>query len=94
MIGGPWRHGTADDYVDALAAAGFKDIMHEDVTAERGERSSIVLSAASRFEHVLATRLAADDPWHRASAELRRIETIVERPEYRVVHLFARRSSV
>lgn len=94
VIGGPWRHGTADDYLDALAAAGFKDVVREDVTAERAERSSIVLSAASRFEDVLAARLAADDPWHRASAELHRVEAILARPAYRVVHLFARRPSI
>ena len=93
-IGGAWRHGTAADYVDALAAAGFKDVTQEDVTAERAERSSIVLSAASRFERVLATRIAADDPWQRASTELRRVHAIVNGPDYCVVHFFARRPSV
>jgi SAM-dependent methyltransferase len=93
-IGGIWRHGTAAGYVDALGAVGFKDILQEDVTVERAERSSIVLSAATRFEHVLSTRIAADDPWHRATAELRRVQGIIEGPAYRVVHFFARRPSI
>ncbi len=89
----PWRHGTVEEYVDALAAAGFQHVVHEDVTPERGETSSVVLSARARLERLLATTLPADDAWHRATAARRRFEERIGR-EYRVMHFFARRPSV
>lgn len=93
-LGGPWRHGTIDEYLDALHAAGFRNLEHEDVTAERAETSPVVLSAAASLERVLAERLPADAPWRRAAAEARRAAAIVAGPDYRVVHFFARRPSV
>jgi SAM-dependent methyltransferase len=93
-LGAPWRHGTIDEYLDALDAAGFHQVVHEDVTAERPETSSVVMSARGRLERLLATRLPAEDPWHRAAAALRRVDAIVAGPGYRVVHFFARRPSI
>ena len=94
MIGGPWRHGTTEEYLGALDAAGFRDVEHEDVTAERLETSPVVLSAAASLDRVLAERHPEDAPWRRAAAERRRVEAIVAGPDYQVVHFFARRPSV
>jgi SAM-dependent methyltransferase len=93
-IGGTWLHGVLEDYLQDLDLAGFRHVEHEDVTLERPETSPLVLSARARLERLYAARLAADDPWHAAAAEQRRIEAIVSGPDYRVVHLFAQRPSV
>ncbi len=87
------RRGTVDEYLEALAAAGFHQVVHEDVTAERVETSSVVLSARARLERLLAATLPADDAWHALTATRRRIEERIG-GEYRVVHFFARRPSI
>ena len=89
----PVAYGKVDEYVDALAAAGFQHVVHEDVTAERVETSSVVLSARARLERLLAATLPADDAWHDASAARRRLEERIG-SDYRVVHFFARRPSI
>ncbi len=94
MIGGAWRHGTVDDYLTALDAAGFRDVEHEDVTAERAETSPVVLSAAASLERILAERHPEDAPWRRAAAEAARVAAVVAGADYQVVHFFARRPSV
>jgi len=91
---GTWETGTLDEWRDDLAAAGFRQVEHEDVTDGRAETSPIVLSARARLDERLAAGLPPDDPWHAAAAERRRIEEIVAGPDYRVVHLFAQRPSV
>jgi SAM-dependent methyltransferase len=93
-LGSAWRHGTVEEYREALDAAGFQHIVHEDVTAERPETSSVVLSAQARLERLLAARLTPDDPWHAAAAARRRADSILAGSDYRVVHLFARRPGV
>jgi SAM-dependent methyltransferase len=93
-IGGRWRHGILEEYLQELHAAGFRHVEHEDVTGERPETSPVVLSARSRLEYLYAERLPADDPWQAAAAEQRRVEAIISGPDYRVVHLFAQRPSV
>jgi SAM-dependent methyltransferase len=92
-LGGAWRHGTRDDYLDALAAAGFADIECDDVTAERTEPPPLVASVDARLERILRSRLAAGDAWWRALAAARRADAVVAGPDYRVVQLFARRPS-
>ena len=94
VIGGAWRHGTEDEYLDALAAAGFTELEREDVTAERTESSSVVLSARARFDRMLAAGLPEDAPWRRAAAAAREVAAIVAGPDYRIVHFFARRPNV
>jgi len=89
----PVAYGRVAEYVDALAAAGFQHVVHEDVTAERVETSSVVLSARARLERLLAATLPADDAWHDASAARRRLEERIG-SDYRVVHFFARRPSI
>jgi len=89
----PVAYGRVDEYVDALAAAGFQHVVHEDVTAERVETSSVVLSACARLERLLAATLPADDAWHAASAARRHLEERIG-SDYRVVHFFARRPSI
>ena len=91
---GTWETGTLDEWRDDLAAAGFRQVEHEDVTDGRAETSPIVLSARARLDERLAAGLPPDDPWHAAAAERRRIEEIVAGPDCRVVHLFAQRPSV
>lgn len=93
-LDGPWRHATRDDCVAALDAVGFRDLEVEDVTGERVETSSVVLSARERLDRVLAARLPPDDPWHRAVALRRGVDAVLGGPDYRVVHCFARRPSV
>jgi SAM-dependent methyltransferase len=90
----PWRHGTVDEHLDALDAAGFQHVLHEDVTAERPETSSLVASARRHLDRTLASDLPADDAWHHAAAAVRRVEAIVAGPEYRVVHFFGRRPGI
>lgn len=93
-LGPPWHHATSEEYREALAAAGFRHVVHEDVTAERPETSSVVTSAQARLERLLAARLAPDDPWHAAIAARRRADAIIGGPDYRVAHFFARRPSI
>ena len=93
-MGGPWRHGTVEDYLEALHAAGFRDVDHEDVTAERPETSPVILAAATSLERLLAERLAPDAGWWRAVQQAQRAAEIVGGPDYRIVHFFARRPSV
>jgi len=91
---GAWETGTLEEYREDLASVGFRQIEDEDVTAGRAEPSPIVLSARARLEQWLGDRLPADDPWHAAAIERRRIEDVVTGPDYRVVHLFAQRPSI
>ncbi len=90
---GQCRHRTLDQHRDALATAGFRDVVTEDVTGERVETSSIVLSARERLARVLAARLPASDPWHAATARRARHDALTAGAEYRVLHMFARRPS-
>jgi len=94
VIGDPWRHGTASEYLDTLAAAGFVGLECEDVTTERAESSPIVVAARARLDRLLAARLPEDAPWRQAAATAREVAAVVAGPDYRVVHFFARRPSV
>ena len=81
------RRRTARAYCDALAAAGFATIEHDDVTPLRAETSPLVLSARARFERALRERLPR-------LAVRRDATTAASRAEARpVVQLFARRPS-
>ena len=91
--GGPWRHGTEAEYREHLAAAGFREIVVEDVTDERAEVSPVVLSARERWLGALHERLPADAPWLRAIAAGHAAAAEISGPDYRVVQLFARRPS-
>jgi SAM-dependent methyltransferase len=94
-IGGIWRHGTAAEYRDALAAAGFVTIESADVTGERADTSAVVRSATEAFERTLAERSPeAASAWRRAEDHWRAVEALVAGPDYRVVQFFARRPSV
>lgn len=94
MIGGPWRHGTAAEYVGLLTACGFSTIECEDVTTDRTETSAIVRSAVATFARLLGDRAPEDaETWHRLEERLHTIETIVRGPDYRVFQIFARRPS-
>jgi sarcosine/dimethylglycine N-methyltransferase len=95
VIGGPWRHGTAREYVDLLAASGFATIECEDVTAERAETSAVVRSAAERFARTLRARSPeAATACERGEDDVRAIEAITAGPDYAVIQIFARRPSV
>jgi sarcosine/dimethylglycine N-methyltransferase len=95
VIGGPWRHGTATEYLDALAAAGFTNLECHDVAAERAEASAVVRSSV---DAVARTLRAADGEaagvWQRAEDAWRAVEAIVTGSDYAVVQIFARRPSV
>jgi SAM-dependent methyltransferase len=93
VIGGAWRHGTEDEYVDALRAAGFTHLARDDVTRERSETSPIVLSARETLARRLADRLPADASWHRSQAALAQVEAIIAGGDYRAIQLFATRPS-
>ncbi len=81
-----------EGYLEDLAAAGFRHIEHDDVTAERAETSSVVLSARARLDQLLAMRLPPDDPWHARTAERR--GDAGTGPGQRVIQLFAQRPSI
>jgi SAM-dependent methyltransferase len=94
MIGGPWRHGTAAEYVASLAACGFSTIGCEDVTGERTDTSAVARSAEAAFERNLEARApAAAALWKRQADRLREVEAITQGPDYRTVQIFARRPS-
>ncbi len=95
MIGGPWRHGTADEYAGLLSACGFVGVECADVTSERSEVSAVVRSAEERFGQLLRERAPAEAAvWSRLEEAVRAVEDVVRGPDYRVVQLFARRPSV
>ncbi len=95
VIGGPWRHGTAREYLDALADSGFTHVECEDVTSERAETSAIVRSAAEAFRRTLQARSPeAAATWDRGENVWRSVDATLAGPDYRVVQIFARRPSV
>ena len=94
QLGGPWRHGTREEYLEALDAVGFRHVTCDDVTGERDEPSPVVLSAQEQLTARLETELPADAPWHEARRVLAAAADAMAPPAYRVVQLFARRPSV
>ena len=95
VIGGPWRHGTADEYLRALTQSGFTQIECEDVTGERADTSAVVRSAADAFQRNLHARSgAAAEVWQRSEDVWHAVDATVAGPDYRVVQIFARRPSV
>ncbi len=95
VIGGPWRHGTADEYLALLVEAGFTDVTCDDVTGDVHEPSAITRSFMEAFQRVLAER-APDEAtaWRARADELERIDAIEHGADYRSLQFFARRPSV
>jgi SAM-dependent methyltransferase len=94
-IGGPWRHGTREEYLALLATTGFTTIECEDVSAEPDEPSAITRSAEETFLRALQDA-APDDAvrWNRDQRALDAVASTVRGPGYETVQLFARRPSV
>jgi SAM-dependent methyltransferase len=92
-IGGAWRHHTAAAYLTALADAGFTDVDHEDVSADRGEPEALLATVRAGFTRTLAERLPPQAPWQRAEAARAAVDAVVAGPDYALAHFFARRPS-
>jgi SAM-dependent methyltransferase len=95
VIGGPWRHGTAAEYLDLLATSGFDAVTSVDVTAEITQTSPVSRSVEETFLRRLDASAPADAAAWRHSAELLRgIAATAGGTDYRSVQFFARRPSV
>jgi SAM-dependent methyltransferase len=92
-LGGAWRHHTAAAYLAALAAAGFTDVDHEDVSSERDAPTPLLATVRDGFARTVAERLPADAPWRRAEVAVAAVEALAAGPDYALVHFFARRPS-
>lgn len=95
MIGDPWRHGTAAEYLDLLAASGFDMIEHADVTTDRTVASAVTRSVEEAFLRLLDERAPAEAAaWRETTERIRTIEIATQTAEYRAVQFFARRPSI